>query len=130
MNDEVLEAYGQRQLDEYSHWVHQLQCYDRFHCNDYQELKERAKSRIGREPEWLRMAWEANRVIYIGQTENLQKRLGQHYKNKMSSDFTNLFEPCDIRYIEPCHSRNRAEYREQKLGKSYYDNENVYAYWN
>jgi len=129
ISDEVLEAYGERKLEEYSHWVYVLECKGRFFYDSYDELEDRADRRIDRKPNWLRMAWEADRLVYVGQTENLHKRLGQHFKDKLSSDFTTLFEPYDVIYLQPEKSRNRAEYQEEKIGKSYYDKEDVYAYW-
>jgi len=130
ISDEVLEAYGRRKLEEYSHWVYVLKCGDKFYCNHFSELEQKAESRIGRKPEWLRMAWEANRLIYVGQTENLHKRLGQHFKDKLSSDFTTLFEPYDVIQIEPMANRHLAERREEEIGKSYYGKDDIYAYWN
>lgn len=129
MNSEVLETYGQKQLDEIKYWVYVLDCYDRFRCDDYQELKRRAEKRIGYEPDWLRMAWEHRRQYYVGQTENLQKRLGQHFKNKSSSKFTEIFEPQSIVLLYPCGSRSHAENEEKSIARGYYDSNNIFAYY-
>lgn len=130
MKDEVLEAYGRKMLEEYRYWVYVLECHDRFYCDTYAELADKAETRIGWEPKWLRMAWEADVCKYVGQTENLEKRLGQHFKDKNSSDFTTIFEPKDVVYLKPAWSRNHAERMEERIGKSYYDDDRVYAYWN
>ena len=130
MNDDVLEAYGQQELNSYSHWVYILNCDLRWRCDNYREYERRISNRLDYQPNWMRMAWEARRQVYVGQTENLEKRIGQHFQNKHSSDFTTVYEPYQIVYLKPVHSRNAAEYQEQKIGKSYYDNDDVYAYWN
>lgn len=130
MNDDVLSAYGSKKLEEYTHWVYVLECKERWFCKTYDELAQRCEKRIGREPGWLRMAWESNSVRYVGQTEDLEKRLGQHLQDKMSSDFTTVFEPYDVETLKPVRSRNRAEYLEEQIGKSYYGNDDIYAYWN
>jgi predicted GIY-YIG superfamily endonuclease len=130
MKDEVLEAYGRQQLDDVQYWVYVLECHERFYVDGYDDLARRAESRLGYEPNWLRHAWEADSTVYVGQTENLEKRLGQHFKNYHSSEFTELYEPTEINYLHTCWSRNQAERREEKIAKSYYDNESVYAYWN
>jgi predicted GIY-YIG superfamily endonuclease len=75
------------------------------------------------------MAWEARYQIYIGQTENPEKRLGQHFQNKFSSDFTEIYEPTRVRFLKPCHSRNKAESEEERIGKSHYDSDTTFAYW-
>ena len=129
MNDEVLEAYGKKELDDVSYWVYVLDCRPRFFCEEYAELERRAENRLGYNPDWLRMAWEANRTKYVGQTENLEKRLGQHFQNKNSSDFTTLFEPVGVDFLKTARSRNQAEYSEAQIAKSYYDNDDVFSYY-
>jgi len=130
MNDKVLESYGEQELDSYSHWVYVLKCNERWFLDSFDKWEDKVIARIGYSPNWLRMAWEANTNLYIGQTENLEKRLGQHFKNKNSSDYTTVYEPNQIRWLEPAHSRNSAEYREEQIGQSHYDKEDTFAYWN
>lgn len=129
MNDDILEAYGRQELNEYSHWVYVLECRLRWYCDDFSEYERRLNKRLDYDPDWKRMAWEARHQLYIGQTENLEKRLGQHFRNKFASDFTKVWEPTRIRFLKPCHSRQNAEYEEQRIGKSYYDSNTTYAYW-
>lgn len=129
MKDEMLEAYGRQKLDEIRYWVYVLRCDGRFHADTYDELERKTRKRLGRVPAWLRPAWEHPRQAYIGQTENLEKRLGEHFKNKRSSEFTEVFEPYAIEHLEPSTSRQGAERREKKIGESYYDNNRVFAYW-
>lgn len=129
MKNEVLEAYGNKKLEEYSHWVYILECNLRKYHEHYDDYEKHVTKRIGYKPKWVRMAWEANRCVYIGQTENLEKRLGEHFKNKRSSDFTTVWEPRHIVLLKPVTSRNSAEYKEEKLGQSYYDSDNTFAWW-
>jgi len=130
MNDETLECYGRSEIDDVDYWVYVLSTRTRWYVEDYDALKRKAEKRIGREPHWLRMAWEADKQFYVGQTENIEKRLGQHFKNKHSSDFTDIFEPVEIVVLRPAHTRNHAERLEESTAKSYYDSDTVYAYWN
>jgi predicted GIY-YIG superfamily endonuclease len=129
MNDDVIEAYGQQELGRYSHWVYVLSCRLRQFCETFNDYERYIDKRLSYEPEWKRMAWEADRCVYVGQTENLKKRIGEHFKNKNSSDFTEVWQPHEIRTLRPVKSRNSAEYEEKRIGKSYYDVKNTYAYW-
>lgn len=129
VDDEVLELYGERKIRDANYWVYILECRDRFYYDDYEDLKKRAIKRLDREPDWLRMAWEARNRLYVGQTENLYKRLGEHFEGKRRTDFTTLFEASNIKHLQPAYSRNNAEYLEQNIGKSYYDDSDTYAYW-
>jgi len=125
--DEILECYGQNKLDDVRYWVYILDCRNSYRTFD--ELERKAEKRLNRKPEWLREVFEAKRIYYVGQTENLQKRLGQHFKKQNSSDFTKLFEPSQIERLIPQHSRNAAEYKEEKIAQAWHDTENkVFAY--
>lgn len=126
MNDDVLEAYGRQKLDEYTHWVYILQCRNPF--RRYSKCSRKAEKRIGREPDWLRSAFEAGRLYYVGQTENLEKRLGQHFQKENSSDFTTLFPPSYVERLVPKYSRNSAEYTESELADAWGDQHNTYVY--
>lgn len=126
ISEELLEAYGQKKLDNFTHWVYVLSCSNR--CRTFNELERRAESRLSRKPPWLREAFESSRLIYIGQTENLQKRLGQHFKEVKSSEFTTLFPPSEILRLDPQHSRNSAEYHEHRLTESYNKDRDIFAY--
>jgi putative endonuclease len=53
---------------------------------------------------------------YVGQTENLKKRLKEHNVGKVRS--TRAFTPWEIMYVEECESREKALARE-KYYKSY-----------
>lgn len=129
LSDEILEAYGRKKLDEYTHWVYVLMCHS--HYRTFDELERKAEARLQRKPKWLRQAFESRRLYYVGQTENLEKRLGEHFRGYRTSDFTELFEPSNIEWIEPQHSRNQAEYRERQLSKHWRSNDDdsfVYSY--
>lgn len=130
MNDEVLMTYGKKEFEDVRYWVYVLDCRDRFYYDDYDDLARRAQNRLDKEPGWLRQAWEANRPVYVGQTENLFKRLGQHFQNQNGSQFTQLFEPSGINKLIPCQSRGHAERTEEQVAKSYYGSERIFAYWN
>jgi predicted GIY-YIG superfamily endonuclease len=116
-------------LDEVPYWVYVLECRPRWFVEDFDAWQRKAEKRLGYTPEWLRMAWEHNGYLYIGQTEDLEKRLGQHSKNKNSSDFTTLYEPSGVRRLRAAHTRNQAERLERRIAESYYDSENTYAYY-
>lgn len=123
---EVLEAYGSQQLDKYTHWVYVLRC--RCQYRTFDKLERKAESRLDYTPSWLRMAFESSRLYYIGQTENLELRMGQHFEGYHNSDFTELFPPSDIERIEPQFSRNQAEWREQRLYESWRENVDGFVY--
>ena len=127
IRDDVLEHYGQNRLDDIRYWVYILNCSNRYYTFD--ELESKAEKRLGRKPDWLREVFEANRIYYVGQTENLQKRLGQHFKQQNSSEFTKLFEPSSIERLIPQNSRNAAEYKEKKIAQAWHNTDNkVFAY--
>jgi len=126
MSQEVLETYGQKKLDEYSHWTYIIQCGDYY--KDFEELERKSEKRLGRKPYWLRPAFESTRLYYIGQTENLEKRLGEHFKKTNGAEFTTLFEPTTLLELFPKRSRNQAEYEEHKRTELYKQSEDVFAY--
>jgi predicted GIY-YIG superfamily endonuclease len=126
MNDEMLRAYGRKRLDEVRYWLYRLNCRSREY--DYDSLQRRAKKRFGEEPWYLRQAFEADTVYYVGQTEDIEKRLGQHFKQKNSAKFTQLFEPSGIDFLKPCSSRNQAEFKESRMVDRFKDVEGVFAY--
>jgi len=127
ISEQLLETYGEKHLDEeYTHWVYVMKCRDTHRTFD--ELQRKARSRLSREPPWLRDAFEHNKLYYVGQTENLEKRIGQHLKKEKSSDFTTLFEPYQVACLVPEHSRNSAEYREKRLAEQWGSGPNRYAY--
>jgi len=127
---QILESYGERNIQDQGYWVYVLDCRNRWYYDDFNDLKRRAQARLDREPDWLRMAWEAKRRKYVGQTENILKRLGEHFDDRKRTEFTTLFEPSRIDYLQPAGTRKAAERDEKRIGKSYYDNDDVYAYWN
>ena len=123
----MLEHYGQNKLDDIRYWVYILDCRNSYYTFD--ELERKAEKRLNRKPDWLREVFEANRIYYVGQTENLQKRLGQHFKKQNSSDFTKLFKPTGIERLIPQHSRSAAEYQEKKIAQAWHNTEKkVFAY--
>jgi len=127
--DEMLEHYGQNKLDDIRYWVYIIYCSCQHRTFD--ELESYAEKRLQRKPDWLREAFESDRLYYVGQTENLQKRLGQHFKGQNSSEFTTLFDPRTIERLIPVHSRNQAERKEQRVAKGWNDPENgTFAYHN
>jgi predicted GIY-YIG superfamily endonuclease len=128
-DDEVSELYGKRRIRRCSYWVYVLECSERFRYEDFSDFKRRAKKRLQREPDWLRMAWEHQNHVYIGQTENLFKRLGEHFEQNRTTDFTELYKPREIKHLEPARTRVFAERREKDIGKGYYDNDRTFAYW-
>lgn len=128
-DDGVSRLYGKRRVDNTDYWVYVLDCRPRFYYDDYDDLKRRAKKRVGHEPDWLRMAWEARKRRYVGQTEDLFKRLGEHFEQNRTTDFTELFEPNEIAFLKPCYNRRMAEREEERIGKTHYDREDTYAYW-
>lgn len=130
MKDDVLETYGRKEIDDVRYWVYVLDCRERYFRDGYDGMARRAEKRFGDEPDWLRQAWEANKQVYVGQTENLYKRLGQHFENQNSSQFTQLFEPTGIRKLIPVRSRAQAERREEKVALSYYSSDEIFSYWN
>jgi len=126
--DEMLECYGQNKLDDIRYWVYILDCNSYY--DTFEELEKYADKRIQRKPDWLREAFESNRLYYVGQTENLEKRLGQHFKGQKSSEFTTLFEPRSIKRLIPANSRNQAERKEEMIANGWNDPENkVFAYY-
>lgn len=126
MSDEVLEAHGNKRLEEFTHWAYVLRCSNSYRTFD--ELQRKAGKRLDYEPEWLREAFEAKRLYYIGQTENIEKRLGQHFNDYFSSDFTTLFKPHCIVSLHPEHSRNSAQYKEHSIYESYKEGNDCFAY--
>lgn len=128
ISEEVLEAYGRRKLDDVLYWVYVLDCKERWFIKTFDKWEAKVEKRLGYKPDWLRQAWEANRCVYVGQTENLEKRLGQHFKNQNSSDFTTVYEPTHIQLLEPKNNRQSAEYSEKKRAEAYYDTD-TFAYW-
>jgi len=127
IDDEISRQYGQRKIDDEPYWVYVLECSATKY--EFDALERRAKKRLGEVPDWLRMAWESRRQLYVGQTEDLYKRLGEHFHQGRKTNFTEMFEPRGIYHIEPANTRGRAERREKEIGKSYYDNEDIFAYW-
>jgi len=126
ISEELLESYGRKELEKYSHWVYILNCHHYY--RDFDELERRAKNRLGKKPWWLRQAFEANNLYYIGQTENLEKRIGEHFKKQNSSEFTTLFDPQDIERLEPQYSRNSAEYTEKRLFEAWKEIDDAFVY--
>jgi len=130
ISDEMLECYGERHLEEYTHWTYALDCRMRYPTiREFADWERKAELRLGYAPDWLRMAWEHSRHIYVGQTENLELRLGQHFKNKHSSDFTEMYEPHRVRTLRPYGSRAQAERAEERIAKSYYDDDQIFSYY-
>jgi len=128
-DDDISRLYGKRRIDNVEYWVYILDCRPRFYYDDFDDLRRRAENRVGHEPDWLRMAWEATKRRYIGQTEDLFKRLGEHFEQNRTTDFTALFEPNGIAFLKPCYSRRMAEREEERIGKNHYDKRDTYAYW-
>jgi predicted GIY-YIG superfamily endonuclease len=126
MDDDVLRQYGRNELDEYSHWVYVLSCHSK--ARDFEGLERRSRKRLDREPGWLRQAWEASKVYYVGQTEDIEKRLGQHYQQHHAADFTELFQPTHVIQLNPLYSRSQAEYQESKIADAY-DGDGRFAYY-
>jgi len=56
-------------------------------------------------------------MIYIGCTDDLRRRAGEHNKNKVES--TKNKGPWEVRYYEAFFSRSDAFYREKKLKQNY-----------
>lgn len=52
--------------------------------------------------------------IYIGQTEDLNRRLFEH-NNGLLSGYTKKFKPWEVIYTEECSSRREALLREKQL---------------
>lgn len=52
--------------------------------------------------------------IYIGQTEDLERRLFEH-NNKLLSAYTKKYTPWEIIYVEEFPTRNEAIIREKQL---------------
>lgn len=127
IDDEISRNYGQRYIDDERYWVYVLEC--RSTERDFSALERRAEKRLGEVPDWLRMAYEARTQLYVGQTEDLFKRLGEHFHQGRKTNFTELFKPSGIRFIRPAHSRSHAERKEESIGKSYYDDDGIFAYW-
>lgn len=119
ISDDMLEAYGRQELDEYTHWVYVLRCSSNFRT--FTELERKAEKRLNRKPDWLREAFEAKQLFYVGQTENLEKRLGQHYKQQNSSEFTTLFPPRGIERLIPTFGRSSAEFEEHSQAEAISD---------
>lgn len=131
MKKELLQSYGEKRIKEADYWVYILICKEKMlKVKNYGDLKRMALNRIGKEPNWLRMAFEAEKLYYVGQTENIELRLGQHFKQQNGSEFTTLFNPCEIKELHPCQNRYQAERLEEKLAKRYYSTDKVFAYWN
>ena len=126
ISDDLLETYGEKHLDKYTHWVYILRCSQDYRT--FSDLQRKAESRLSRKPDWLREAFESNKLYYIGQTENLEKRLGQHLKKQNSSEFTSLFPPFRVVQLRPEHSRNAAERTERRLHKSWMEVDGQFVY--
>jgi len=124
---EVLRTYGRRKFDD-DYWAYVLACESRVQVDDYPELKERAQRRLGDARWWLREAWEANRVFYVGQTEDIFRRVGEHF-NKMCTDFTTLYKPYEVVKIRRARSRGAAETLEERIAKSYNEEGRTFAYY-
>ena len=129
LSDSMLEAYGQKKIDEVRYWVYVLDCREREWWDSFDDIERYAEKRLGEAPEWLRTAWESNEYLYVGQTENLEKRLGEHFHGKKTTRFTQLYEPISIKYLEPANSRRNAEWREEEIATSYYDSDDTFAYY-
>lgn len=128
--DDVARAYGRREIDEQPYWVYTLECRERWRYDSYEDIQRRAENRLGSEPDWLRMAWEAERRLYVGQTEDLFKRVGEHLHQRRRTDFTVLFDPVEITTLYPEYTRNSAERMEERVAKQYYGKDGTFVYWN
>ncbi len=60
----------------------------------------------------------SSNTLYIGQTNNLEKRLKEHQsKNSKSAKYTRYFSSCKLVYSEIFSSRSEAMRREWELKK-------------
>lgn len=58
----------------------------------------------------------SSNTLYIGQTNNLEKRLNEHRnKNSKAAKYTRCFESCDLVYFEQYSTRIEAMRREYQL---------------
>lgn len=57
-------------------------------------------------------------TLYVGQTNNLEKRIKEHRsKNNKSAKYLRYFDSCQLVYSEECSTRSEAMKREFELKK-------------
>ncbi|PIR87281.1 MAG: hypothetical protein COU11_01280 [Candidatus Harrisonbacteria bacterium CG10_big_fil_rev_8_21_14_0_10_49_15] len=59
----------------------------------------------------------ADSSLYVGSTNNLQKRLKQHNESKQGAHYTKIRRPVVLRYQEECSSFATSRRREAELKK-------------
>jgi len=128
-SEELIKAAGRKEFEKISHWAYVLNCTSRFRYDSFDDLERRSEKRLGRKPDWLRKCYESRRYYYVGQTEDIFKRLGEHYGKNKSAEFLQLYKPRGIEALYPEYSRNSAEHMERRLGKSYDEDPDAFAYW-
>lgn len=108
---ELVRAEGRKVFEDH-YYVYILRCGCPFTSKE--QFKRRASLIFDGLPNWWRMCFESNRIFYIGSTEDLFVRLGQHWRGS-GSKFTKLCEPRSIDHVEFAHGRQQAEHREEQL---------------
>jgi predicted GIY-YIG superfamily endonuclease len=67
-------------------------------------------------PEWLDRIHEVREVFYVGQTNNIYRRLWEHIGDlDRGAQFTAICKPIKLRRLETCKTREEAEAREKEL---------------
>lgn len=59
----------------------------------------------------------ADKTLYVGCTNNLEKRLGQHNKSKQGAHYTKIRRPVILKYSEKFDNLNEARKREREIKK-------------
>ena len=57
----------------------------------------------------------ADRTLYVGCTNNLEKRLQQHNQSKSGAHYTKIRRPVTLAYSEPFQTLREARRREQEI---------------
>lgn len=91
-------------------------------------LRETSLSRIDREPpEWARTAAQYQNIYYVGSTQDILKRLGEH-DNYGAADFTRLFRVESVMEVKLCQRKSEARQLEAELPTYYRAWERRYCY--
>ncbi|KKQ35742.1 MAG: Excinuclease ABC C subunit domain protein [Candidatus Nomurabacteria bacterium GW2011_GWB1_37_5] len=59
----------------------------------------------------------ADKTLYVGSTNDLEKRLHQHNNSKQGAHYTKIRRPVVLKYKEVCKTYGKARKRESELKK-------------
>jgi putative endonuclease len=57
----------------------------------------------------------ADQTLYVGSTNDLERRLHQHNNSKQGAHYTKIRRPVVLKYSEPCKTLGEARSREAEI---------------